>query len=149
MSNRYLKLNVSKTKLLISAPPACHPLPEKTLFHLQTSQSQLKQVHTSGAPAKSLGVILDSFHSLAAHIQSILLALPSKYTSLPTSPTSFDTAQLQATFTSHLDPVRPPCSYPCLNRAATVNFLQNKSYHVIPLLKKFLQRPLFPLSEKA
>ncbi|XP_030066593.1 LOW QUALITY PROTEIN: uncharacterized protein LOC115474992, partial [Microcaecilia unicolor] len=142
MSNRHLKLNMSKTELLVFPPKPTSPLPplsisvDNTLIHPIPS-------------ARNLRVIFDSSLSFSAHIQqtaktcrfflfniSKIRPFLSEHTTqtlvhaLITSRLDYCNLLLTGLPLSHLSPLQS-----VQNAAARLIFCQNRYTHITPLLK--------------
>uniref|UniRef100_A0A803JLY8 Reverse transcriptase domain-containing protein n=1 Tax=Xenopus tropicalis TaxID=8364 RepID=A0A803JLY8_XENTR len=86
MSQRYLKLNLSKTEMVLFPPSKAHIVPEVSI---QVNNSTI----TPSSQARCLGVILDSALSFTPHIQSLIKSRLCKGypPSLEFAPTNYQT----------------------------------------------------------
>uniref|UniRef100_A0A6I8NCE2 RNA-directed DNA polymerase n=1 Tax=Ornithorhynchus anatinus TaxID=9258 RepID=A0A6I8NCE2_ORNAN len=148
MSARHLKLNMSKTELLIF-PPKPGPLPD---FSITVDGTTILPV----SQARNLGVILDSSLSFTPHILSVTKTCRFHLYNIakirPFLSTQTATLLLRALVISRLDyrvsllsdlpssslaPLRS-----ILHSAARLIFLQKRSGHVTPLLKQLQWLPI-------
>uniref|UniRef100_A0A6I8PE29 RNA-directed DNA polymerase n=1 Tax=Ornithorhynchus anatinus TaxID=9258 RepID=A0A6I8PE29_ORNAN len=148
MSARHLKLNMSKTELLIF-PPKPGPLPDFSITVDGTTILPVPQ-------ARNLGVILDSSLSFTPHILSVTKTCRFHLYNIakirPFLSTQTATLLLRALVISRLDycvsllsdlpssslaPLRS-----ILHSAARLIFLQKRSGHVTPLLKQLQWLPI-------
>uniref|UniRef100_A0A6I8NMC2 RNA-directed DNA polymerase n=1 Tax=Ornithorhynchus anatinus TaxID=9258 RepID=A0A6I8NMC2_ORNAN len=148
MSARHLKLNMSKTELLIF-PPKPGPLPD---FSITVDGTTILPV----SRARNLGVILDSSLSFTPHILSVTKTCRFHLYNIakirPFLSTQTATLLLRALVISWLDycvsllsdlpssslaPLRS-----ILHSAARLIFLQKRSGHVTPLLKQLQWLPI-------
>uniref|UniRef100_A0A6I8NEZ7 RNA-directed DNA polymerase n=1 Tax=Ornithorhynchus anatinus TaxID=9258 RepID=A0A6I8NEZ7_ORNAN len=148
MSARHLKLNMSKTELLIF-PPKPGPLPD---FSITVDGTTILPV----SQARNLGVILDSSLSFTPHILSVTKTCRFHLYNIakirPFLSTQTATLLLRALVISRLDycvsllsdlpssSLAPLQSV--LHSAARLIFLQKRSGHVTPLLKQLQWLPI-------
>ncbi|XP_030048589.1 uncharacterized protein LOC115462741, partial [Microcaecilia unicolor] len=149
MSQRHLKLNMTKTELLISPPKPTSPLPP---FSISVDGSLILPVSS----ARNLGVIFDSSLSFSAHIQqiaktcrfflyNILKIRPflSEHSTktlihiLVTSRLDYCNLLLAGLPLSHLSPLQS-----VQNSAARLIFRQGRFTHTTPLLKTLHWLPI-------
>uniref|UniRef100_A0A6I8MY94 RNA-directed DNA polymerase n=1 Tax=Ornithorhynchus anatinus TaxID=9258 RepID=A0A6I8MY94_ORNAN len=148
MSARHLKLNMSKTELLIF-PPKPGPLPD---FSITVDGTTILPV----SQARDLSVILDSSLSFTPHILSVTKTCRFHLCDIakirPFLSTQTATLLLQALVISRLDYCvsllsdLPSSSLAALqsilHSAARLIFLQKRSGHVTPLLKQLQWLPI-------
>ncbi|XP_030060364.1 uncharacterized protein LOC115470869, partial [Microcaecilia unicolor] len=149
MSCRHLKLNMTKTELLLFPPKPASPLPP---FSISVDNTLILPVPS----ARNLGVIFDSALSFSAHIQQIAKtcrfflyninkirpvlsedATKTLTQTLITSRLDYCNLLLAGLPLSHLSPLQS-----VQNSAARLIFRQSRYTHISPLLKSLHWLPI-------